>query len=129
MSQSRAWRRPRFSRRMLLDIGLGVGAAGAFNLLAPHRVPAAVLGASPARAPRRGGTLLAAQEVDPISLDPHTNANISALQGYEHMYESLTAYDEKMNVVPALATRCERDRFTMRVSARRAPHSWGTGPM
>jgi peptide/nickel transport system substrate-binding protein len=108
MSQSHAGRRTRFSRRTLVNIGLGAGAAGALDLLAQHRAPRAALGASPAvGAPRRGGTLLAAQEVDPISLDPHTNANISALQGYEHMYESLTGYDEKMNVVPTLATRWE----------------------
>jgi len=51
--------------------------------------------------------LVAAQEVDLVSLDPHTNSNFSALQGYEHIYESLTMYDEKMNVVPALAEKWE----------------------
>jgi peptide/nickel transport system substrate-binding protein len=57
--------------------------------------------------PKRGGTLVAAQEVDPVSLDPHTNSNFSALQGYEHIYESLTGYDEKTNIVPALAEKWE----------------------
>ena len=63
--------------------------------------------AASADTPRRGGALTAAQEVDPITLDPHTNANFSALQGYEHIYESLTAYDEKTNIVPALAQKWE----------------------
>lgn len=55
--------------------------------------------------PTPGGTLYAAAEVDPVSLDPHTQSNFSALQAYDHIYESLTAYDEKMNVIPSLATK------------------------
>jgi peptide/nickel transport system substrate-binding protein len=57
--------------------------------------------------PKRGGTLVAAQEVDPVSLDPHTNSNFSALQGYEQIYESLTGYDERTSIVPALAEKWE----------------------
>jgi len=93
----------RVSRRRFLGAGI---ATGAFLAGWPprERTLAATL---PGGAPTRGGTLLGAQEVDPISLDPHTNSNLSALQGYEHAYEGLTSYDEKMNVVPALATRWE----------------------
>jgi peptide/nickel transport system substrate-binding protein len=58
-------------------------------------------------APKHGGTLIAAAEIDPISLDPHTNSNFSAMQAYDHLYESLTMYDEKTNVVPALAQSWE----------------------
>jgi peptide/nickel transport system substrate-binding protein len=57
--------------------------------------------------PKRGGTLAAAAELDPVSLDPHTNSNFSACQAYDHIYESLTMYDEKTNVVPALAQSWE----------------------
>jgi peptide/nickel transport system substrate-binding protein len=85
-------------RRTFLAGGLaaGGGLAG-LSLLGAGARPAA------AQAPRHGGTLIAAQEVDPVSLDPHTNSNFSALQGFEHVYESLTGYDEKTNIVPALA--------------------------
>ncbi|MDP8922056.1 MAG: ABC transporter substrate-binding protein, partial [Chloroflexota bacterium] len=54
-----------------------------------------------------GGMLIAAQEVDPVQLDPATSSNFSALQAYEHIYESLTGYDEATKVVPALAERWE----------------------
>jgi peptide/nickel transport system substrate-binding protein len=95
------------SRRQLLAGGLMLGGSlaglrvlGAGGL----SVPAS---AATAAQPKRGGTLVAAQEVDPVSLDPHTNSNFSALQGYEHIYESLTGYDEKTKIVPALAEKWE----------------------
>jgi peptide/nickel transport system substrate-binding protein len=69
--------------------------------VAPTTAPAA------AGQPKPGGTLNAAAEVDPVSLDPHTNSNFSSLEAYDHLYESLTAYDEKMNVIPALAEKWE----------------------
>ena len=89
------------SRRAFLAGGLAAGGAlGGLELLGgPTRLAVAQTGG----APKHGGTLVAAQEVDPVSLDPHTNSNFSALQGYEHLYESLTGYDEKTNIVPALA--------------------------
>ena len=71
-------------------------AAAAAPTVAPTAAPAA-----------RGGTLIAAQEVDPVQLDPATSSNFSALQAYEHVYESLTGYDEKTNIIPALAERWE----------------------
>ncbi len=92
-----------FGRRRFLagGLALGGGLAG-LELFGPSARLA--LGQA-AGAPKHGGTLIAAQEVDPVSLDPHTNSNFSALQGYEHIYESLTGYDEKTNIVPALAER------------------------
>ena len=93
----------RVSRRRFLGAGLATGAVVAGW---PPRA-GALAAVLPVGTPKRGGTLLGAQEVDPISLDPHTNSNLSALQGYEHAYEGLTTYDERMNVVPALATRWE----------------------
>src|SRR5207245_8184276 len=91
----------RLSRRGLLSGGLALGGGLAVRALGGGGAEAA------AAQPKRGGTLVAAQEVDPVSLDPHTNSNFSALQGYEHIYESLTGYDEKTNIVPALAERWE----------------------
>ncbi|HLN14704.1 MAG TPA: ABC transporter substrate-binding protein [bacterium] len=92
------------SRRAFL-VGGAAAAGGLAGLgLGAPWTPDAVRAAS-AGTPKRGGTLIAAQEVDPVSLDPHTDANFSALQGFEHIYDSLTGYDEKTNVVPALAVK------------------------
>jgi len=78
----------------------------ALDVLSPPRCLTAARAAS-VGTPRRGGVLIAAQEIDPVSLDPHTNSNFSALQGYEHVYESLTGFDEQTNVIPALAEKWE----------------------
>jgi peptide/nickel transport system substrate-binding protein len=103
MSRNRSRSQGGFSRRAFLAGGMALGGGvAALDLLSA--LPA--LGQSPGT-PKRGGTLIAAQEVDPVSLDPHTNSNFSALQGYEQIYESLTGYDEKTNLVPALAERWE----------------------
>ncbi|MBA2448733.1 MAG: twin-arginine translocation signal domain-containing protein [Chloroflexi bacterium] len=75
----------------------------------PAAAPAATTApqAAPAGQVKRGGTLTIAQELDPVSLDPHKSSNFSAVQGFEHVYESLTQYDDKLNVQPALAERWE----------------------
>ena len=86
----------RVSRRRFPGAGLATGAVVAGR---PPRA-GALAAALPVGTPKRGGTLFGAQEVDPISLDPHTNSNLSALQGYEHAYEGLTTYDERMNDCP-----------------------------
>jgi len=69
--------------------------------------PTASGSATGAGEPKPGGILQGAFELDPLSLDPHTNSNFSSLQGFEHCYESLTTYDEEMNVIPALAEQWE----------------------
>ncbi|HEX2036874.1 MAG TPA: ABC transporter substrate-binding protein [Chloroflexota bacterium] len=61
--------------------------------------------AAPAGQPRPGGVTVWAAETDPVALNPITNSNFSSTQGFEHVYESLTAYDSKLNIVPALAER------------------------
>jgi peptide/nickel transport system substrate-binding protein len=63
--------------------------------------------AAPAGQAKKGGAITIAQELDPVSLDPHKTSNFSAVQGFEHVYESLTQYDENLNVQPALAERWE----------------------
>ena len=90
------------SRRAFLAGGLVLAGAAALDVAGPGVMPAR---AAAAGAPTRGGTLTAAQEVDLLTLDPHKNSNFSALQGYDGVYESLTGYDEKTNVVPALAQK------------------------
>ena len=93
------------SRRAFLAGSAAVaGGLAGLDLGAPWAVSRA---RAAAPAPKRGGTLVAAQEVDPVSLDPHTDANFSSLQGFEQIYESLVGYDEKTNVVPALAQKWE----------------------
>lgn len=104
--------RPGLGRRDLLRRGLALGgAAGLLSALPPVSARAATLrraaATAPVPQPRRGGTLLAALDTDPVSLDPHTNSNFSSLQAFDHIYESLTSYDERMNVVPALAEAWE----------------------
>jgi peptide/nickel transport system substrate-binding protein len=48
-----------------------------------------------------------ALEADPVSLDAHQRTNFSSTLAYEHVYESLTAFDDKLNVVPSLASGWE----------------------
>lgn len=79
-------------------------AATAQPATAPTVAPTAA--AATAGQPKRGGILNAAAEVDPVSLEP-TASNFSSLEAYDHVYESLTAYDEKMSVVPSLAEKWE----------------------
>ncbi len=85
------------TRRTLLR---HVAAAGAGVAMAPLLTHA---GRLPVLAQQPGGFLYAAQEVDPVSLDPHNRSNFSSFQAFEHIYESLVAYDKSMNIVPSLA--------------------------
>jgi peptide/nickel transport system substrate-binding protein len=55
--------------------------------------------------PRPGGASVWAAETDPVALNPITNSNFSSTQGFEHCYESLTAFDARLQIVPALAER------------------------
>jgi len=78
---SRVSRRKFLAGGLALGGGLGLGGQdGAAQLLIPWRGQAAE--AATAAQPKRGGTLVAAAEVDPVSLDPHTNSNFSAAQGF-----------------------------------------------
>ncbi len=90
-----------------LAAGGAMAATGPFIIGCRPGAPATPAAVETARVPKPGGTLYAAAEVDPVSLDPHTNANFSSLQAYDHIYESLVAYDENMNIIPALAERWE----------------------
>jgi peptide/nickel transport system substrate-binding protein len=87
-------------RRKFLGGGLALGSGLAGLDLSRARFVSA-------QTPKRGGTLVAAAEIDPVGLDPHNSSNFSSAQAYDHVYESLTAYDEKTNIVPSLATSWE----------------------
>src|SRR5205085_1545005 len=70
---------------------------------APTTAPAVVA------APAGGGAVLnVAMDADPVSFDCHVQTNFSSAQGSEHFYESLTAFDDKLNVVPGLAASWEQ---------------------
>lgn len=108
----------RVSRRDLLR-GALVGASGASvaSLLAacgaappaaaPTAAPAAAAPTAAPAGPQVGGVSVWAAESDPISLNPLTATSFQALQGFEHIYESLTAFDNNLNIIPALAESWE----------------------
>jgi len=102
----------RLTRRALLTraAALGLGLAALERLLNPlgmsvDAAPAPAPG--PAGRPRPGGATVWAAESDPISLNPVTNSAFQSTQGFEHSYESLTGYDSRMRIIPALAERWE----------------------
>lgn len=94
------------TRRTFLHRSIGLGAACALlATLRPAAATAATLAAPAVQV--AGAVMTVAQELDPVSLDPHKSSNFSAVQGFEHVYESLTQYDENLNVQPALAESWE----------------------
>lgn len=117
----------RVSRRSLLKLAAGAAAStGLFTLFgcsAPATSPAASPTAAPVGQPaagnapapaattpasiKRGGSIVIAQEVDPITLDIQKAQAFSAIQAGVFAYESLTMFDDKLNVVPALAASWE----------------------
>ncbi|MFN8522425.1 MAG: ABC transporter substrate-binding protein [Chloroflexota bacterium] len=82
-------------------------AAAAAATSAPAAAAPAPAQQSAPAAVKRGGSITLAQELDPVTLDPHKSSNFSAAQAFEHVYESLTRYDDKLNVQPSLAERWE----------------------
>ena len=100
MARGRSHSHQGVDRRTFLAGGLALGGGLAGLDLSRARLVSA-------QTPKRGGTLVAAAEIDPIGLDPHNSSNFSSAQAYDHIYESLTSYDEKTNIVPCLATSWE----------------------
>ena len=88
-------------------LGLGLMAAQVLAACGPAATTSAPATTAPAAVnpgvPKPGGASVWAAETDPVALNPITNSNFSSTQGFEHCYESLTAFDSKLNVVPALA--------------------------
>ena len=111
-------RNKRLTRRELLHraAALGLGLPALMHLLAACAVapaaPAAPAAEAPAAAaepgtPVAGGTSIWAAESDPVALNPITNSNFASTQAFEHAYESLTAYDSELNILPSLAESWE----------------------
>jgi len=110
-------RAQRLTRRELFRraAALGLGLPAVAHLLAACAVPAAAPaapsdGAAPAPAttgPVAGGSSIWAAESDPVALNPITNSNFASTQAFEHAYESLTAYDSELNIIPSLAESWE----------------------
>src|SRR5690606_11862303 len=77
--------------------------------------------------PVPGGSMVWAQELDPVSLDPHKTSNFSTVQGIEHTYQSLTMYDEELNVIPCLAESWENPDDTTYIFHLRPGVLWHDG--
>jgi peptide/nickel transport system substrate-binding protein len=99
----------------------GAGSTGGTTSVATS-APAAAAGQ-----PKVGGVTTWAAESDPVSLNPITNSNFSSTQGFEHSYESLTGYDAKLNIVPALAERWETPNDTTYIFHLRRGVKWHDG--
>lgn len=119
-------------RRQFL-YGTGVAAGGLLAGIPGARASVqAPLGASAAVAaaqdsPVAGGVMIWAQELDPVSLDPHKTSNFSTVQGLEHTYQSLTMYDEELNVIPCLAESWENPDDTTYIMHLRPGVLWHDG--
>ena len=120
-------------RHFLYGSGLAVGAAlvGTSGASATTGTSAngraAVSAYGQADSPTPGGSTIWAQELDPVSLDPHTTSNFSSVQGVEHTYQSLTMYDEELNVIPCLAESWETPDDTTYVMKLRQGVLWHDG--
>ncbi len=100
----------RISRRQLLAraAALGLSLSAIERLIAtsaPFVTAAPAPAATPAGQPKPGGATVWAAESDPVSMNPITNSAFQSTQGFEHSYESLTGYDSRMRIIPALAER------------------------
>jgi peptide/nickel transport system substrate-binding protein len=111
-----------FNRRDLLR-GTGAATGGFLAARAGFPAPAAAQDETPVS----GGSMVWAQELDPVSLDPHTTSNFSTVQGIEHTYQSLTMYDENLNVIPCLAESWENPNDTTYVMKLRSGVKWHDG--
>jgi peptide/nickel transport system substrate-binding protein len=120
-------------RNFLYGSGLAVGGAlvgtsgASANVGTAASGKAALSGLRQGDAPTPGGSMIWAQELDPVSLDPHTTSNFSAVQGIEHTYQSLTMYDEELNVIPCLAESWETPDDTTYVMKLRQGVLWHDG--
>lgn len=124
----------RISRRQLLKraAALGMGLAALERLLPLHApaafaAPAPAPAATPAGRPKPGGASVWASESDPVSMNPITNSAFQSTQGFEHSYESLTGYDSRMRVIPALAERWETPDDTTFIFHLRRGVKWHDG--
>lgn len=84
-------------------LNIGILILGAFLILSPA--------SSPGQVP--GGTVIYAAGADPDNLDP-ANAESNPSEAVNRMmYENLVKFDEKLKIVPGLATRWEQSKDGM----------------
>jgi ABC-type transport system substrate-binding protein len=81
----------------------------------------------PADTPVRGGSIVIAQDTDPIHLEVQMKVGVPSAQATEHMYDSLTVFDEKMQVQPSLAERWETPDPTTYIFHLRKGVKWHNG--
>ncbi len=72
-----------------------------FIVISPEPVQAA-------QAPKRGGWLKVATDSTAVGLDPHLVLAFASYTFFEHVYETLIRYNEKMDLEPCLATSWEQ---------------------
>jgi peptide/nickel transport system substrate-binding protein len=84
-------------------------AAAATTAPAAAAAPTATTAPAVVAQPAAGSRVVnVAMDADPVSFDCHVQTNFSSAQGSEQFYESLTAFDDKLNVVPGLAASWEQ---------------------
>jgi peptide/nickel transport system substrate-binding protein len=63
-----------------------------------------LMAAASAQGGRRGGTLRAALDFDPPTMDPHRSGTVVDRHVYQNLYDKLVDTDENLTIVPMLAT-------------------------
>jgi peptide/nickel transport system substrate-binding protein len=98
----------RLTRRSLIQRG-GATSAGLLGVSAVLQACGGADKPAPAKggAPRRGGKVTWAFHQDPVYMAPFGGAPTSNHQANVYMYESLLAWDRKLNILPALAESYE----------------------
>jgi peptide/nickel transport system substrate-binding protein len=72
-------------------------------------------------APKPGGSLVWAAELDPLDLDPRTSAHVASIQAWGDLtYQSLVMFDENLKIMPCLAEawQVSDDRLTWKFKLR-----------
>ncbi|HTD45690.1 MAG TPA: ABC transporter substrate-binding protein [bacterium] len=90
-------------------------------LLLASVMMAGLIGAASAQGGRRGGTLRAALDFDPPTLDPHRSGTVVDRHVYQNLYDKLVDTDENLTIVPMLATgwTVSRDGIAVTLALRR----------
>jgi peptide/nickel transport system substrate-binding protein len=75
----------------------------------------------PTKAPKPGGTMLAAYATDAKGMDPHTATNFTAFRILELTYDTLLGFDKDLKVIPALAQSWEWSEDGMTLTMKLQP--------
>jgi peptide/nickel transport system substrate-binding protein len=93
------------TRRGLLKTAMGTMAMFVAGKSGPLRPGTSSAAATSSATPKRGGQLMVSYETDPVTFNGVKATNYATVQVNEQIYESLTTFDPKMKIVPALAER------------------------